>query len=152
MEDPSEYVDFLAKYKDWITIKRLGIRPGTKPEEVVFHLAGIRNVADQKSYKILGIDVEKLNSLAEKLASGKAKKYAGLSDLAKEISSPAFKGEISQVAGSATLQKFAEIYVLNKAMNSIGLDTAITQEYMSKAYPELKLKIPKGLGRKKKVE
>jgi hypothetical protein len=150
MDDPSEYVDFLAKYKEWITIKRLGIRPGTKPEEVVFHLAGIRNVADQRSYRILGMDVDKLNGLAQKIASGKAKKYSGLSDLAKEMSSQAIKNEIAEMAGSATLQKFAEIYVLNRVMNAIGLDTAITQEYMSKAYPELKLKIPKGLGRKKK--
>ena len=26
MDDPSEYIDFMAKYKDWISIKRLGIR------------------------------------------------------------------------------------------------------------------------------
>ncbi|MEM3841517.1 MAG: DUF2666 family protein [Candidatus Micrarchaeaceae archaeon] len=149
MEDPSEYIDFLAKYKEWISIKRLGIRADTKPEEVVFHLAGIRNTVDQRSYKILGINVAKLDEIASKLSSGKAKKYAGLSDIAKELSSQPVKREIAEAVESQTLQKFAEIYVLNKAMAAIGLDTAITQESLQKLYPELKLKIPKGLGRKK---
>ncbi|MGH2638311.1 MAG: DUF2666 family protein, partial [Rhabdochlamydiaceae bacterium] len=45
MEDPSEYVDFMVKYKDWISIKRLVIRPDTKPQEIAFALAGIRATA-----------------------------------------------------------------------------------------------------------
>ena len=151
MEDPSEYIDFLAKYGEWVSIKRLGILPGTKPEEVAFHLAGIRNTAEQRTYRILGLDLQKLDEIAQKVSAGKPKRYAGIADLAKDISSSSVKREISEVAPSATLQKFAEIYVLNRAMAAIGLETSISQENMKKLYPELKLKLPKGLGRKKKA-
>ena len=78
MDDPSEYIDFMAKYKDWISIKRLGITPNTKPEEVVFHMAGIRNTIDLKAFPLLGIKTGPLDAAAGRLTEGKKRNFADL--------------------------------------------------------------------------
>ena len=40
-DKPEEFVDFSAKYKEWVAVKRLRITPQTKPEEIAYHLSPI---------------------------------------------------------------------------------------------------------------
>ena len=68
MDEPEEYIDFMAKYKDWVSIKRIGIRPETRPEEVVHYLAGVRTTIDVKSYPMLKINTQMLDQQAERSA------------------------------------------------------------------------------------
>ena len=147
--EPSEYVDFMVKYKDWVAIKRLGIRDQTRPEEIVFHLAGIRNSIDGRAFKLLGIDTEKLDSLASSIAQGKKGNYSALGDALKELDRREVKAQIESSCQDGKLSKIAGIYILNKIMLNMGFDSSINQGMMSKIYPNLKVKMPLGAKRKK---
>lgn len=147
MEEPEEYIDFMAKYGDWVSIKRLGIRGYTRPEEVVYHLAGIRTSIDAHSYRILGIDTDALDSIAKELVSGKPKTAESFGAIVDAINSPGTKRRIREACSSDTVAKLALPYLLNRALSGMGHDTSIMQAQMSKLYPELKLKPPRGMGR-----
>ena len=149
--EPSEYVDFMVKYKDWVAIKRLGIRDQTRPEEVVFHLAGIRNSIDSKAFRMLGIDTEKLDSLASSISQGRKGNYSALGDALKELDKKEVKAQIEDACKDSKLAKIAGIYLLNRIMLNLGFDSSINQDMLSKIYPDLKVKLPPGAKRKKKV-
>lgn len=151
MEDPEEYVDFMVKYRDWVAIKRLGIRPDTHPEEIVYHLAGIRSTIDGHSYRILGVDTGALDKLAGQLTAGKSRSYESLGSALKEIGSADTKKRLKDICQSPTLEKLAESYLLARVVSSLNFEQSIRQETMAKLYPELKLKLPKGPGRKRKA-
>ena len=148
-DEPSEYVDFMVKYKDWIAIKRLGIRDQTRPEEIVFHLAGIRNSIDGKAFKILGIDTEKLDSLASSISQGRKGNYSVLGDALKELDKKEVKSQVEGACNDSKLAKIAGIYLLNRIMLNLGFDSSINQDMLSKIYPDLKVKLPPGAKKKK---
>jgi hypothetical protein len=142
--EPEEYVDFMAKYKDWIAIKRLGIRDTTKPEEVVHHLAAIRSIVDTKSYPMLGINTQMLDEHAKRLTEGTKKNYASLAGAINGMQTPETKRVLEQ-ASRKELIPLAETYLLGKVISNAGFDTGINQTLMSKVFPDLKA--PKVLGR-----
>lgn len=150
MAEPDEYVDFLAKYKEWISIKRLGIRSDTKQEAVAHHLAGISATALSKAYSFLGIDTASLDSAAGSMTSGMRKSYDSLSQAVAKMSQPSAKGAISAACRDPKLAPVAEAYLLNRVIASLGYDTSINQTTMSKIFPDLKP--PKTLGRKPKAK
>jgi hypothetical protein len=149
MDDPSEYIDFMAKYKDWISIKRLGIRPETKPEEVVFHMAGIRNTIDLKAFPLLGIKTGALDAAANRLTEGKKKNFADLGQAISGLSGVDAKRAVEEAcAERKELSPIARAYLIGKVLNNLEYDAAINQKIMSKIFPDLKIKKP--LGRTKK--
>lgn len=144
-EEPSQYIDFTARYKTWISIKKMSIRKDTETAEIAFHLSGIRNAFDKKLFSLLNINTDILDEYAEKAIS-KKKDYNSLINSLKLLNNK----EIINKACDKKVKKVAEIYLLNKIIINSGFNTIITQELISKLYPELKLKVPKGLGRSKK--
>lgn len=150
MEDPDEYVDFMAKYRGWVSIKRMGIRSSTRPEEISFHLASIRSSIDGHAYSILGIGTDRLDSLAKELASGKSKTYDSAGSIIKELSSPEMKKRVREACENDTAAKLAASYVLNRALLELNYETSLRPETMAKLYPELKFKPPRGAGRRRK--
>lgn len=148
MDEPDEYIDFMAKYKDWISIKRLGIREATKPEEVVHHMAAIRGTIDSKSYLLLGIKSSILDQQAKNICAGSRKSYESLAAALSKMNSSETKKVISE-ACSKELAPLAETYLLGKILTTIGYDASINQAQMSKIFPYLKT--PKPLGRGKKA-
>ncbi len=152
MEEEGDYIDFLAKYKDWISIRRLGIYPDTRPEEVVFHLAGVRSAIESKAPIFMGIDVSKLDEVAAKLTQGKSKNYQSLSEAIAQFSSKEVKAAIVDAcSGRQELARLAEACLLGKVLNSLGFSSSINQEAMSKIFPDLKIKKPLGRSKKKDV-
>ncbi len=149
MEEPEEYVDFMIKYKDWISIKRLGIRPNTTPQEVVFHLAGIRNLIDSRACKLLGIKTETLDSFASSVTSGMKK--SELSIAVAKLDSKESKAAIDSSCENKDLIPLAKAYLLNKIITELGLVTGVDQLAMSKIWKELKPPKFPGMGRKKKA-
>lgn len=150
MEDPSEYADFMVKYRDWVSIRRLGIRDMTKPEEIAFHLSGITSVIDSKIYGILGINTEILDKAANSLTAGKKRSYEFLADSLKELANPEIRKTIKSACTNETSSKIAEVYLLNKVIRNLNFNASVTPELLAKLFPEAKLKLPGGLGRKKK--
>jgi hypothetical protein len=144
LDEPEEYIDFMAKYRDWISIRRIGIRPETKPEEVVQYLAGIRTTIDVKSYPMLGIKTSMLDDHANKISAGMRKSYSSLAGVLGKMDGTETKRIILESC-SKELAPIAETYLLGKIISNLGFDVSINQKLMSKVYPDLKP--PKALGR-----
>lgn len=150
MDEPEEYIDFMAKYKDWIAIRRLGIRPDTKPEEIVHHMAGIRATIENKAYSFLGIKLNLLDEYAGRLTSGVRKSYSSLGKVVESLGSSEAKGVLENSCDNKELVPIAEIYLLGKAITNLGFDASINQSVMAKVFPDLKMPKPPRLGRKRK--
>jgi Protein of unknown function (DUF2666) len=151
LEEPDEYIDFMAKYKEWISIRRLGIREKTTPQEVVYHLAGIRTVIDAKALPLLGIKGSLLDSFAKSVTEGLKKKAADLSVAVAKLDSPDAKKAIDDSCDNKVLTPIAKAYLLNKIISNLGFETGVDQLSMSKIFPELKPPKAPGMGRKKKA-
>ncbi len=154
MDDPDQYIDFMAKYKDWISIKRMGIRPNTRPEEVVFHMAGIRNTIDAKAFGFLGINIGIIDNIAASATQGKKKSYTSLSECILNLNNPETKRVLEQSCGEKKeLVPIAEIYLIGKVLTNLNFDASISQLALSKIYKDLKIKKPRGrVGGKGKEE
>ncbi len=147
MDEPSEYIDFIARYKNWVAVKKMAVRKETRPEEIVFHLSGIRNSFDKKLFSIMGINLDLLDEFSRSV-SKKSKTYSELGQVLSALDSKDAKEAIAKSCDKK-ISKIAEIYLLCRVMADSGFDTSVTQQMISKIYPDLKLKIPK-LGRPKK--
>jgi len=143
-------IDFLAKYKDWIAIKKMSISDDTKPEEIAFHLASIRQTIDKKAFEVLGIDTKQLDELANKITSGARKSYKALAEAIASLGSQEARDIVAKACnGKEELQEVANAYLLRKVVQNLGFDFDVNQEMLAKVYPQLK--IPKPLGRKPKA-
>ncbi len=149
MDEPDEYIDFMAKYKNWVSFKRLGIRASTTPQEVVFHLAGIRATIDNRACALLGIKTGTLDAFATSAVSGLKKKDIGIA-VAKIDSSEA-KAAIDASCENKDTIPLAKAYLLNKIITELGMVTGVDQKEMSKIWKELKAPKVPGMGRKKKA-
>ncbi len=157
LEEADQYIDFMAKYKDWIAIKRIGIREHTKPEEIAFYLAGIRAVAEKKAYPILGIKTEVLDNFVAGSTKGMGKTTDSLVTIASIFRNNAAKEAVEQsTGGNKDLRQFAEAYLLNQLICAVGFETSLSQAAMAKVWKELKLPKPKGRlpgsGKKKEAD
>lgn len=151
MDEPDEYIDFMAKYKEWVSIRRLGIREKTTPQEVVYHLAGIRTTIDSKALPLLGIKGGILDTFAKSATSGLKKKATDLSIAVAKLDSPEAKKAIDDSCDNKVLIPIAKAYLLNKIIGNVGYYTGVDQLAMSKIFPELKPPKAPGMGRKKKA-
>ena len=98
-----EKIEFLAKYKDWVSVKRLTIDERARPKDIVYILGAIWATIEEKMGRYLveaGVDKSLLDKQAEKIAEELGKRVTvsvrGVDDeLCKEV---------------------AKIYVIRKAM------------------------------------
>lgn len=148
-EEPSEYIDFIAKYKDWVAIKRMGIRSATKPQEIAYHLAGISAAMERRDFALLGINTALLDSTADKLTADMKRSYDSLATAVQSISSADAKKALSDSCPDKSLIRLAESYLLRKVIRNLGFDTGMSQLSLSKIYKELKP--PRMPGRKPKA-
>ena len=140
----------MAKYGSWISIKKMSIQAATKPEEIVMHLASIRQNIDRKAFELLGIDVKSLDELAGTYTSGKRKSFPVLAEILNELGKADVKGKVAAACnGKEELKNIANIYLFRSIVKTLGFDFDVNPEILQKAYPELK--IPKPPGRQKKA-
>ena len=148
--EEGDAIDFLAKYKEWIAIKKMSISDDTKPEEIAFHLASIRQTIDKKAFEILGIDTKQLDELANKITGGARKSYKALAEAIASLGGQEARDIAAKACnGKEELQEVANAYLLRKVVQNLGFDFDVNQEMLAKVYPQLK--IPKPLGRKPKA-
>ncbi len=146
MDEPAQYIDFMVKYKDWISISRQELDENTKPEEISFLLNNVRMSVELKYYRFLGIDTNKLNSFAAKATSG-MKGYSDATKALDQISSAEGKREVAAACPDIKLKKVAESYLASKIIESLGIKTHLDASELMKLYPNLKIykkKMPKG--------
>jgi hypothetical protein len=148
--EEKDSIEFLAKYKNWIAIKKMSISDDVKPEEIAFHLASIRQTIDKKAFEILGIDTSILDEEANKITGGARKSFKSLAEAISSLSSEEAREAVQKACkGKEELQEVANAYLLRKVVQNLGFDFDVNQEMLAKVYPELK--IPKPLGRKPKA-
>lgn len=148
-DEQTESIDFFAKYKDWVVVKRMTIRPDTKPEEISFHLAGIRQTLDKKAFFFLGIDMPKLDEYAASVTAGKRKNFNDLAEVVGKLASAEAKSILKDAcAGKPEHSDIASAYLLRQVAQNLGFDVDVNQVMLSKVYKDLKIKKP--LGRQKK--
>lgn len=152
MDEPEEHVQFFAKYKDWISIKKLGIYNDTKPEEIAFFLSTIKYTLDNKIYKLLGIKVDVLDNFADSAIPDGRKSEALLTTAIEKFLSPDAKVAIENAHNDKTLKPVAEVYLLNKLITNAGYETSTSAMILSKIFPYLKLpkEISMAMKRKRK--
>lgn len=98
-----EKIEFIAKYKDWMSIKRLNIDNKTTNKDVLYILGTIWATVEAKLPDYLqasGVEVAQLDAQAEKIAA----------ELGKRVTT-SFKGVDDEMA-----KEVAKIYVARKAM------------------------------------
>ena len=146
MDEPEQYIDFMVKYKNWVSINRQELDDNTKPEEIAFLLNNIRMSAESKYYTFLGIDLAKLDSFASKAASN-LKGYEDAAKALSQISSSEGKRELAASLQDTKLKKVAESYLAARIIEKLGIKTHIDAKDMFKIYPDLKIykkRMPKG--------
>ena len=83
-------------------------------------------------------------------SADRKKSYESLADAIKELQKPDVKRAIKEAVPNDTIAKLAEIYLFNSIVNSMKFESSITPELMGKLYPDIKVRMPMGAGRKKK--
>ncbi len=146
----SESIEFYAKYKNWVAVKKITIREDTKPEEIAMQIASIRQSIDRKAFEILGINTALLDAFAAELTKNMRKSYANLAQALQNLSKQEAKDQISKATnGKPELEDVASAYLLRKVVQNLQFDFDVNQELLEKAYPYLKM--PKPPGRKPKA-
>ena len=114
-----EKIEFLAKYKDWLSVKRLTIESTTKPKEITYILGTIWATIEDKLGTYLveaGVD--------QKLLDEQANKIAG--ELGKRVTA-SIRGVDDEL-----LKEVAKIYVVRKAMEIAEWPIEINTEKLRK--------------------
>ena len=134
-----ECVAFSAKYKDWISIKKMLVHPDTGQEEVAFMLSGIAATTAKKGYHFSGINLAELDARVDD-----ALKSAGVKKGGRESALAALAK--LDVSG---LDEVSKSYAINSLLEKCGVSARITQEAMAKIYRHLKITKPRGRFSKK---
>ncbi len=143
-------IEFLARYKNWLAVKKIHIDEKTAPEEIVLQLSSIRQSVDKKSFELLGIDLAKLDAYAAQLVSGKRKSYGSLAEVIQKLSGSDVKEVVNgSTGGRPELAEIASTYLLRKTVQGLMFDFDVNPEILQKAFPGLK--VPKPPGRKPKA-
>lgn len=126
---PEEYngdggIVFVAKYRDWLVIKKLSLADVEADWEVAGAMAGANASAVNKAFQLVEVSYASIEGEAKKVAAGKRKSLAAAAEI------------IEKTAGNAVL--------LTKALESLGYYTYLTPLVLMDAYPDLKPKKPRG--------
>ena len=146
-------ISFMAKYKDWVSVKKMSIDAKTKPEEVSAHLSSIRITADRKAAAILGVNTESLDMHAAAHTENLRKSAANLEKICTLMGSPETNKETEAACnGNQALKDAAQTYLFSTMLQNIKIDFEISPNTLMDMFPGLKIPKPKGRmpGQKKK--
>lgn len=133
-EESSSGFRFIAKYKNWISIKKLSLDKNTKDWEVSGLLSGVNNTIVNKVFEFSGLDKTKLDPIVTKVASGKRRSYGNVVDALKSL--------------VLTNNPKENAYLVCKTLETLGYKPYSSPEMLTGAHPEIKP--PKVKGRKPK--
>jgi hypothetical protein len=144
-------VVFTARYNDWMVVKKLSIDEKTTPQEVSAALASIEATLSRKSYQFAGINQPAIEAIAEKLAKGKRKSFASLSEALSGLKPTELKNELRAACPTDKHLPIAENYLLKVMLDLMGFKTNLDGETLSEVFPEIKVAKPRGNFGKKKA-
>ncbi|VVC01156.1 Uncharacterised protein [uncultured archaeon] len=151
MAEEGEVV-FTARYKTWMTVKKLSIDEKTTPQEVAAALASAEATMNRKSYELTGINQAAIEAMAEKLSKGKRKSFVSLSEALTALKPTEIKTELLAACPTPAHLPIAENYLMKCMLDNMGFKTNLDLETLSQVYPEIKVPKPRGnFGKKKKA-
>ncbi|MEW6528896.1 MAG: DUF2666 family protein [Candidatus Micrarchaeota archaeon] len=125
-------IAFIAKYKNWVTIKKMStMRNDIKDYEVAGILFGINTTLVKKAFDFMGPDKE-IEKRALAITNGKRRLLVNLIDALKQISS------------SLGDNKIDNAYLLKCVFENIGFVPYANIDTLVSAYPDLKTTKPRG--------
>ncbi len=148
----SSGIFFMAKYRDWIAIKKLSVSSDTKPEEVAAQLSSIRLATDRRIPQVLGVNTDSLDMYAATVTDGMRKSAANLEKITTVLCSDDAKKQIDGALAQNAPREAAVIYLFSKMLQNIRVDLEVSPETLMDMFPGLKIPKPKGRmpGQKKK--
>lgn len=146
-------ISFMAKYKDWVSIKKLSIDANTKPEEVSAHLSSIRLATDRKTAQILGVDTDALDAYASEMTGNMRRSAANLQKVTQIMCDANTKKQLD-AASNPSIREAAIIYLFGRMLQNIKIDLEVSPDTLMDMFPGLKIPKPKGRlpGQKKKKQ
>lgn len=147
-KDKMDEISFVAKYKDWIVVKKKSIDEETKNEEIIATLSSISDTTTKKAFDFSGINKTAIESYVSEITKGKRKGFGTLAEIFSQLKQNEVKERLVGACGEEKFLPIAEAYFLKSILSSLGYFTSINSEILRKIYPELK--IPKPRGRMKK--
>ncbi len=129
-EKVEDQIAFIASYKNWISIKKLGLE-SVQDYEVSGTLSSVNHTLVNKGYDFAG--TKKDDALVESISKGKRKSFNNIGTALKEL---------------AVKPEAQNSYVVCKVCESIGIRPFASPEMLTAAYPDIKP--PKQRGRKPK--
>jgi len=118
-----EKIEFMAKYKDWMCVKRLNIDSNTRPKDIVYILGAVWASIEDRLGQYLaesGVDMAQLDAAANKIAL----------EIGPKVST-SFRGVDDELA-----KEVAKLYVARKAMEianwPIQIDVKKLQKFVRK--------------------
>ena len=150
----SEGISFMAKYKEWISIKKLSITDATKPEEVSAHLSSIRIATDRKIPQILGVNTDNLDIYAAEATGNMRKSAANLEKITQILCSPDAKKQIDASVTDSSMRAVAVVHLFSRMLQNLKVDLEVSPDTLMDMFPGLKIPKPKGRmpGQKKKKQ
>lgn len=143
-------IEFLAKYKNWIAVKKIAITETTAPEDIVLGLSGIRQSVDRKSFEILGVNTAAIDAYALELAKGARKSYPALGEVLQKLNTKEVKETVKNACGGKEeLSQIGMTYLFRRVVQGLAFDFDVNPDLLQKAYPNLK--VPKPPGRRPKA-
>lgn len=144
-------ISFVGKYRDWFSVNKTNIDENTAVPEVINALARISEITSRKSFEISGVDIAKIDEIAEKLTKGKRKAYGSVATVFNEMKPTELTQELKKTCKEEKLLPIAEAAFLRSVLQKLGFNVDVSREMLQEIYPEIKLPKPKGnFGGKKK--
>lgn len=152
MDEPAQYIDFMVKYKDWVSIRRQAFDESAKPEEAAYILSTIRSSIENRYYKILGIDVKMLDDYISKIPLA-GKGYESMGRALLQLEQKEAKDVAQNACSDKRMKKIAESYMVLRLAERANVKPYMDSDELLKIFPELKIykpKMPKGMKKDKK--
>jgi hypothetical protein len=131
-EKNGDFIGFIGKYREWISIKKLGLEK-VQDYEVSGILAGINHTAVNKAFDFAG--VKKDDAAVQAAVGGKRKSYGNAAACLKELG--------QKLSGGPE-----DPYLVCKVLENLGYKPYASPDMLTEAYPDIKP--PKVKGRKPK--
>jgi len=146
-----DQIVFIAKNKEWISVKKLLIDQHVKNEDVSLILSQIQKTINSRSFEYAGIDVQKVEEMAGEYCAGAKKNMASLSEIFAKVRGATLKEQLLLACKAPEQYPIAEFCFVKSVVERIGYGTYPTPEILQKVYPNLKVAKPRGnYGKKKK--
>ncbi|GEM_PF-772450 len=127
---PKKRIGLMARYGDWISIKKLGLDAGVPKWEISGMLAGITETLVPKAFQFAEFGKESIAEAAEKAAMGKRKSYGAIAEVLSAV--------------PPSLSEMQTSYFLFTALSALGPKPYANRGMLTKEYPDIKPPKPRG--------